>query len=172
MLSIFQCLTKFSSSLIKPPILTPVFLYSALYNWTFNLVHTLSPHSSHVGLHHLFALYHLCLCYPSNYIKSVLFSNLIALSFIIALPLLLLYGQETWIWYSGCQHPKVINALPNLFPAVHPQPSLPTLKCLVLLLPLFPALGSGHVLLVPVFLLPLRPDLEAVVISGPHRWVL
>lgn len=69
MLPIFQWLTTLSSSLIKLPILTPVFLYSALCNWTSNLDHILSPHSSHL----VSTIYLHCTTFasanPSNYIK-------------------------------------------------------------------------------------------------------
>ena len=85
---------------------------------------------------------------------------MIALSLIIALPLFLLCGQKTWIWYVGCQHPKAIKCTPKSLS----DSSSPTISAYLGMFrfydsSLFPALQPVHILLMPVFLLPRRPDL-------------
>lgn len=88
---------------------------------------------------------------------------MIALSFLITLLLLSQHRKGTWVWHIGCRHRKEIKGCPpkllgRLFPSAH----FLLWKAWFYYTPplIFPALWPNHDLLLPDFLLSLRPYLR------------
>lgn len=98
---------------------------------------------------------------------------MIVLSCIIALPLLLLYNQETWIWYIGCQHPKEIKCCSPKSLSGSSSPAMSSyLETFGFIAPLY-FLPSGQSMFCRCQLssCPSHPTSKAIVISGSDMWV-
>lgn len=98
---------------------------------------------------------------------------MIALSSIIALPLLFLHDQETWIWYIGCQLPKVIKCSSPKSLSGSSSPTISSyLEMFGFIAPLrFLPLGQSMFCWCQFFSCPSHLTLEAIVTSGPDMWV-
>lgn len=97
---------------------------------------------------------------------------MIVLSCIIALPLLLLYNQETWIWYIGCQHPKVIKCCSPQSLSGSSSPTMSSyLETFSFIAPFISCPQANPCSASASFPLALTPTFKAIVISGSDMWV-